>query len=174
MVIVLMKNKNASASSVAFGGMMAALTVAWMALGGIVPVNTFVCPALSVLILDIVQRRCGKRIGLAWYFVVALLSCLMCPDPVASAVFTALGYYPLVRDWLTGRKLAILWKTLLFNGSVMALYLVLGYVLGLEDALEELYTGWMLGTTLLMGNIVFFLMDLLLDGRFARKWGRVR
>ena len=55
-----------SAKSVALGGMMAALAVVIMCMGGIIPVATYVCPMLCALLLALVLRFVGRRIAWAW------------------------------------------------------------------------------------------------------------
>ena len=76
---------------------MAALAVVIMSLGTLIPVATFVCPVLCMLILQLVLKLCGSRIAWAWYGAVAILSLLMAPDKEAAAVFLFLGYYPVVK-----------------------------------------------------------------------------
>ena len=114
----------------AMGGVFAALAVAIMNLGGLIPVATYVCPVLCMVLLNVVDLYCGKRTAWAWYGAVAILSLLMSPDKEAAAVFLVLGYYPIVKPWLDGKKLRFLWKGLLFNGSVIALYAVLIRLMG--------------------------------------------
>ena len=82
--------KNSSAKVIAFGGVFAAVAMVIMNLGGLIPGATYVCPMLCMLILSLVNRMCGRRIGWAWYGAVAILSLLLPPDKEASAVFTCL------------------------------------------------------------------------------------
>ena len=72
--------RNTPAARIALGGMLAALAVVIMNLVGMIPVATFVCPMLCMMILTLVLRFCGKRIGWAWYGAVAILCALMAPD----------------------------------------------------------------------------------------------
>ena len=85
------------ASKIAFGGIFAALALVIMNLGSLIPVATYVCPMLCMLILALVTGMCGNRIGWAWYGAVAILSVLMAPDKEAAAVFVFLGYYPIIK-----------------------------------------------------------------------------
>ena len=52
-----------SVRSTALGGVMAALAVVIMCLGGMIPLATFVCPVLCMLLLQFVFRLCGRRRG---------------------------------------------------------------------------------------------------------------
>ena len=108
-----MQSKKTPAGMVALGGVMAALAVVCMSLGTLIPLATYVCPMLCMLLLRVVRTMCGDRIGWAWYGAVAILSLLMAPDKEAAAVFAALGYYPILKpkmDQLRGRWI---WKLLL-------------------------------------------------------------
>ena len=149
---------------IALGGMLAAGAVVLMGIGTILPVATYAAPMLCMMVEQMVLKICGSRIAWAWYGAVALLSALLSADKEAAAVFIFLGYYPIVKPWLDGRKLAWLWKGLLFNGSVALMYFLLLRLLGMGELGEE-FAG--LGTVMLlvllaMGNVTFFLLDRLL------------
>ena len=159
------------AKSVALGGMMAALAVVIMCLGGLIPVATFVCPMLCMLLLQFVAMICGARIGWAWYGAVAILSLLMGPDKEAAAVFTFLGFYPLVKPGLDTRKLGLLYKLLLFNGAIGLMYWVLIHLFGMDQVAAEYRElgAVMTGIMLVLGNVVFFLLDRILSRFRIRK-----
>jgi len=152
------------ASAVAFGGILAALAVVIMSLGGMIPVATFVCPMLCMLLLKSVLGRCGNRIAWAWYGCVAILSILLSPDKEAAAVFAALGYYPICKPKLDRMPLSWLWKLIFFHVVILALYWLLMNVFGLEQISAELSQMGAIMTvvTLLLGNICFILLDRLL------------
>lgn len=99
------QRKQTQASSVALGGVLAAAAVVIMCMGGLIPVATFVCPMLCMLLQAVVLNQCGPRMAWAWYGAVAVLSLLMGPDKEAAAVFVFLGYYPIVKPRLDGKKL---------------------------------------------------------------------
>ena len=155
----------------ALGGVLAALAVVLMCMGGLIPLATYVCPAMCMLILKLVRIRCGSRVAWAWYGAVAILGLLMGPDKEAAAVFVFLGYYPIVKPKLDGLKLKWLWKGLLFNASVLILYWLLLHLFGMEQLVSEFEE---IGTvltvvTLLLGNLTFFLLDRLLGMNLRRK-----
>lgn len=162
-----MANKQSKASSVALGGVLAALAVVIMCMGTIIPVATYVCPMLCAVVLQMVLKTCGTQIAWAWYGAVAILSALLAPDKEAAAVFLFLGYYPIVKPRLDGTKLRWLWKGLLFNGSVVVMYWLLIQLLGLSQVMED-FEGMgaaMLAALLILGNVTFFLLDRLLGMR---------
>ncbi len=156
-----MPSKPAPASAIALGGILAALAVVLMALGTVIPVATYACPVLCMLILKVVLTICGKRMAWAWYGAVAVLGSLLAPDKEAAAVFVFLGYYPIVKPGLDRRKLPWLWKGLVFNVSILSLYWLLMYILGMEQIVREFSElGFAMTAVLLaLGNAVFFLLD---------------
>ena len=162
--------RRASAKAVALGGLMAALAVIIMAMGGLIPVATYVCPMLCMLLLTVVTRLCGNRIGFAWYGAVSILSLLLSPDKEAAAVFLALGYYPILKPFIDKSKLKWLWKGLLFNGVIVALYWVLLHLIGMDQLVQEFdeLGTWGLVIMLILGNFTFFLLDLLLGRKFRK------
>ena len=148
---------------------MAALAVVIMSLGGMIPVATFVCPMLCMLLLAFVTRVCGNRIGWAWYGAVAILSLLMGPDKEAAAVFVFLGFYPIVKPALDRMKLGLIVKLALFNVLILSMYWLLIRLLGMSQIADEYRE---LGTVmtvvmLILGNVTFFLLDKVLT-RFSK------
>lgn len=158
------------AKSIAIGGMMAAVAIVIMCLGGIIPIATYVCPMLGAILLAIVVRLCGKRIGWAWYAAVALLSLLLGPDKEAAIVFVFLGYYPIVKGWVDRRKLPFLWKLLIFNTAIAVMYALMIYLFRLEQVVQEFQGLGIVLTviTLILGNAALFMLDLVL-GRLSRR-----
>ena len=91
----------------ALGGVMAALAVVILSLGGLIPLATYICPMLCILLVKTVLQICGPRIAWAWYGSVSILSMLLGPDKEAAAVFGFLGYYPIVKPKLDTAKFGI-------------------------------------------------------------------
>ena len=163
--------KRTQAKSIALGGVFAALAVVIMCMGGLIPVATFICPMLCMLLLAIVRKNCGDRMAWAWYGAVAILGALLGPDKEAAAVFVFLGYYPIVKPKLESLPLSWLWKGLLFNAAILVMYWLLLNLLGMAQVaaeFEEIGTVLLL-VTLVLGNVTFFLLDRLLDVRFKRR-----
>ena len=164
--------KQTAASKMALGGVLAALAVVIMCMGGIIPVATFVLPMLCMLLLTLVIRSCGNRIAWAWYGAVSILSLLLGPDKEAAAVFTFLGYYPIIRPWFEKLPLKNLWKLVYFNAVVLAMYWLLMHLFAMAQLLAEFREMgiWMTLITLAMGNVTFWLLDrLLAPGVLRRK-----
>ena len=167
--------KKTPAAIIAFGGMMAAVAMVIMNLVGLIPVATFVCPILCMMILTIVIRFCGKRIGWAWYGAVAILSVLMAPDKEAAAIFVVLGYYPMLKPKLDMLKSGRLWKFLFFNTVILLMYWLLINLFGMAQIAQEFHELGLFMTvfTLITGNLIFSMLDKIL-GRITimTKWGR--
>ena len=145
----------------ALGGMMAAVGVVIMNLGSLIPLSTYICPVLCILIGQMVLVRCGKRMGWCFYMSVALLALLLAPDREAALVFAFLGYYPMIRHWFQKLgPLKIAAKLVYFTLSGGASYGLLLLVMGAGAAMEE---GWFLmALTVLMWDLLFLLVDRLL------------
>jgi len=150
---------------VALGGLMAALSVVVMCLGGMLPFMTYVSPVVCVTIGAILLKIIGKNGFVSWYFAVMLLSLLLCPDKEAAAVFAAFGYYPLIRGWLQRLPARWIFKILYFNAVTLLLYWVLMHIIGMQQLYEEFSELGMVMTVivLLTGNFVFVFLDIILQ-----------
>ena len=151
----------ASSRQMALGGMLTATAVVIMCLGSLIPVNTYVCPVLCILITRVVLERCGRRIGWCYYIATAVLSLMLAPDREAALVYAFLGYYPMIRPFF--EKLGVFaWyaKLLLFTLAGGASYGMLLVVMGAGAAMNE---GWILTlVTVLLWDALFLLTDRLL------------
>ena len=160
-----------SALDIALGGILAALAVVILSMGTLIPVATFVCPMLCMLLLKVVLTRCGSRIGWAWYGAVAVLGALLAPDKEAAAVFVFLGFYPIIKPKLDALPAKWLWKLLYFNAAILVMYWLLMHLLGMAQIAEEFAELGVVMTivTLLLGNVTFLLLDRLLGMRLRKK-----
>lgn len=164
--------RTGSAKPIAIGGLLAALAMVIMCLGGLIPIATYVCPVMCILLGQVVLRLCGQRTAWAWYGAVSILSVLLAPDKEAAAIYLGLGYYPIIKRWMDKLPLRWLWKEVYFNTTIICLYAALIYLLGL-DALAKEFSGiglFGLGVILLLGNATFLLLDRLLN-RTWRRYG---
>ena len=153
-----------NSKKIAMGGVFAALAVVIMNLGGLIPMATYVCPMLCMLLLSFVHRACGSQIAWTWYAAVSILSLLMSPDKEAAAVFAFLGYYPILKPKLETMKGKWLWKLAVFNVSMVILYSILIRIMGIAEVTGESgeLAGAMLAVLLILGNVTFIALDRLL------------
>ena len=160
-------HNNHKAVQVALGGVLAALAVVILLVGGIIPVGTYVAPMLAALPLVILLAELPRSLCLGWYCIVALLGVLLCPDKETAFVFVFLGWYPLAKPGLDRlpKLPGLLCKLLIFNASTAALYALLILVFRLDALVQEAQeTGMiLLIAILLLGNLSFILFDLVLD-----------
>lgn len=163
--------RDTAARRIAFGGVMAALAVVVMCLGGMIPIATYVCPMLCMQLQQLVLRTCGRRTAWAWYGAVAALALLMGPDKEAAALFAFLGYYPIVKPQLDRMKMGLVLKLALFNAVILAMYWLLIHLFGMDQIASEFSElgNAMTAVTLAMGNAVFFLMDKVLERKIIKK-----
>ena len=167
--------RNGQAKVMALGGILAAVAMVIMCLGGLIPLATYICPMLCTIAGFLVLQFCGKKIAWVWYVVVAILSLLMSPDKEAAAIFLVLGYYPIVKPSFERSRLCWLWKLLLFNSSVVLLYVALIRLFGFADLSSDFAVLGTVGLVvmLVLGNAVFILLDMVLN-MLSRKLGRKR
>lgn len=156
--------KRNQAKEMAFCGMMAALAVVIMCLGTMIPLATFVCPVLCMLILGFVMKMTTKRMAWSWYACVAILSVLLAPDKEAAAVVVFLGYYPIIKRGFERTKLAIVLKLAYFNTVVLVMYGILIYLFGMDQILAEFAELGSIMTiiTLILGNACLLMVDVVL------------
>ena len=158
-------------NKIAIGGLLAALAIVIMCLGGLVPVFTYVCPVLCILIGNVVLKKCGRRLAWAWYFAVSILSLLLATDREAAVVYTLLGAYPYIKPFFDRFKLKLLLKLVYFNISILMAYSFLLLLFGLSKILHSYTQLGRVGILiiLVLGNITFFMLDILLGRDFKKK-----
>lgn len=136
-------------------GVLTALGVVLLCLGGIVPFALYICPILASIALLPVRSR--PRYAWCCYGAIALLGLLLCPDKEVSLLFCFTGYYPLLKprlDALRSRLLSLTLKLLWAAVSMAALYALILYVFCLPAVVEEFAaTGrWLLAATIAMAS----------------------
>lgn len=154
--------------SIAFGGVLSGLAVVLMFLTGIFPFAEYALPAMAGALLIIMVIEYGYRYALLCYFAVAVLSLLIGPNKEAAVLFAGFfGYYPILKGILERiKKRQIEWilKMTVFNAAVVLFYLVVVYLFGMTEVLEDfgMFGQWGIVVFWLAGNVVFILYDILL------------
>lgn len=156
---------------IALCGMLNALAVVLMNLGSLVPLATFCTPLLAMLVLLPVLEEYGARMGWAVWVSVSILSLLLVTDRETALVYVFFGWYPMVRPKVAAIKSKVLRfgvKLLICNGLIFTLYGLVLRLMGLTaDLLDS--TRLMNALLLILGNLVFFLTDLVLQ-RMTLVW----
>ena len=164
---------------IALTGMLCALAVVIMMMGGLIPLATFCCPAFAALVLVPIFVECGEKFSWAAYISIALLGLMLCPDKEAALLFVFIGYYPILRwrlDQLRSRLLRVVAKLGVFNLAVLAMYALSILVLQMDQILRE-YQEMGLALTvacLLVGNVTLLLYDRLIAIMTALYVNRLR
>ena len=161
-----MKRRN-NATRLALCGVLAALAVALMFLGGAVSLASIACPVLASLVLIPVYAECGKKWGALWFLAVSALSVLLAPQKESAILFVFFGYYPALRHYigrLRGSALRWLVKLAYANVSIFAAYGLMLFVFRLTELVAE-FAGlgrWLLAAMLVLANASFIIYDLLI------------
>lgn len=148
----------------ALGGVMAALTVVILCLGGLIPLATFACPLLAMACLIPVVCRYGAGTALTVYAGAGFLSLFLCADKELAFLYAFLGWYPAFRprlERLSSKAVKAAVKCLLFSLAMTAMYLLLIYLFRMEAIAAEFaeYSGIAAAGLLVLGNVTFLLFD---------------
>ena len=161
------------ARSVAFGGVMTAVSVVIMCMGSIIPVNTYICPVLCILLTGPLVRLFGIRTAACCYGAVSILSLLLAPDREAAVVYALMGGYPFVKpamDRIRPGALQNVLKALLFSAAGAAVALIMMAVMGVNvwtASVEK--AGLMIsGLSAVMWLVLFFMVDRLLGMKLRK------
>ena len=148
-------------------GMMAALSVVILCLGGMIPLATFACPMLAMLCLIPVVCEYGAGTAMLLYGASSILALLLGPDKEIALLYVFLGWYPGVRPRLGIIPRPVRWavKCALFTLAVTAMYAIILHLFRLEAVVEEFaeYSTAMVFALIALGNITFLAFDQLLD-----------
>ncbi|MBE6918616.1 MAG: hypothetical protein E7469_02900 [Ruminococcaceae bacterium] len=168
-----------SSRRLALCGVLAALALVLLNMGGLLPLATFCCPVLAMLCTLPVLEEYGGKTALLFYAAVSILALLLTPDKEVALLYLFLGWFPVLRPRINctipGKLLSGLVKLLLFAAAVSVMYSLAIFVLGMEYLAEE-YTGGgqiLLLVTVLLGCVIWLLFDKVLQ-RFTllyrRRW----
>lgn len=164
-----MVKKAKKSTQVALGGLAAALCLLLMFMTGMIPFGEYALPAFAGIVLIAVVVENGPKTATLVYAAVSILAIFMVPVKEAALLFIFFfGYYPILQTQLVKIKLKplqYLAKFAIFNVAVVAAYMVVIYVLGISEILEEFgsfgqYSALIL---LILGNVFFGVYDFTVD-----------
>lgn len=172
--------KKPASRKIALCGVLGALAIVLLLLGGFVPFAVYCCPMLAMLLLVPLMEECSVSLCLCWYLGVSLLAFLLTPDKETAFVFAFLGWYPIARRSL-GKwpKLPrIVSKLLLFNLAVFAMYALMIFLFRMEAVAAEFRSAGLpvMMLFLVLANILFLVFDVLLGKMtvyFHKRKGRM-
>lgn len=159
--------RKSNAKRIALCGVLAALALALMFLGGVLPFASIACPVLASLVLIPVYVECGKKWGWLWFLAVGILSAFVAPEKESAILFVFFGYYPMLKKFIgrLPRAAAYIVKFIYLNATIFLAYWLMLYVFGLTSVVDDfkgIETG-MLILMLVLANITFFVYDVLID-----------
>lgn len=161
----------------AFCGVMTALGVTFMALGGLIPLATYVAPMLAGVLLVPVYLEYGRKTAWLMYVATALVSAMLSADKEGVFFYIFVGNYPVLKarfDKIRPRVVRAAAKAGYFALAIGAMYALLYFVLKLDAIVQEFQEA------ALAVNAVFYVLfsasmllyDVLL-ARFAVYYARV-
>lgn len=151
--------------AIAAGGVLSGMAIALMLLGSIIPLATFVSPALAAICVLYFCLAFSNRMALAVYIVISVLTLLLAADKELALVFTfIIGYYPVLKmatEKLKSRLMQWVIKFGVFNLTSIGLYYILINVFIVSSVREEFaeYTTLLLIVLLLLANATLFFYD---------------
>ena len=131
---------NKNTRRIAVSGMMVALAVAILMMGGVIPAATFAGPALAGLLLIPVFVEGGQKYALGAWIAVSALSLILCADKEAALLFAFLGWYPAMK-WKLDARLpgwkGVGVKLVLWNLCAGVMAAMVFYVFGMDQVMAE-------------------------------------
>ena len=141
-------------------GMMAALSVVLMVLGGVLGLGMYVSPLLAGLCLIPIGNACGKKYQVILWLAVSVLSLLLVPNIEESLMYLCLfGCYPILRPQFQKlpKVLRFITKLLFFTVIFTALQLLITLVL----VPEVMGTGMMIAL-IVLADVTLMVYDFVL------------
>lgn len=168
------------AKTMAFGGLLLALTVICMALGSVIETNTLFLLAAASYFTGIVIREFGLKTGLAFYLAAVILGVILAPNKFYVITFAAMGFYILGREavwywmsrhpeWTQRQRMLLAAKFILFNLVYLPIVFLFQELL-FAKALE----GIMILAVIVAGQILFLIYDRAYDYVQRELWGKLR
>ena len=168
------------AKTLAFGGLLLALTVVFMALGSIIETSTLFLLAAASFFVGIVVREFGLKAGAAFYLAAVLLGFITAPNKFYVLTFTAMGFYiwgiEAVWRWFEkrpryGNIRMIFWisKYVIFNIVYIPIAIAFRDLLFARAVSDALLIGVIIG-----GQIGLFVYDKAYEYVQVHIWGKMR
>jgi hypothetical protein len=158
---------------IAVCGIIAALSLAMMFLSAVVPFSTFAAPAIAGLLMLAIKLEYGTKSAIVTFFAVSILSAMLVPQKETAVVFAAfLGFYPIIKtslDKLKSRLAGWTIKLFIFNAAITSAYLLMLYVLGLDEVFEDGLGVIITPLLMISANVIFILYDLAVN-RFVYEY----
>ena len=154
---------------VALCGIVTALALVLICMGGLVPFMTYAMPALGGMMLIPIVAELGAAWAWPVFAASSVLGILLSPDKDAAMIYVLFfGYYPILKALIEKHMhsgiLRLLVKLALFSAAATAAFLVSIYLLRVPKASFTIGCLYLPGVLLLLGNLVFLLYDYAASG----------
>lgn len=149
---------------IAFGAVVAALSLVLMLLTGVLPIGTYAFPCFSGILLTAIVIDFGIPWAVSVYAGVSVLSFLIVSDKEAALYYVfILGIYPILKslfERIKLRWLSFALKLVFFNLMAVAAFYLSIYVLSVPLESFSIFGVNMPLLFLVMGNAVFVVYDI--------------
>ena len=168
------------AKTMAFGGLLLALTVIFMVLGSVIETSTLFLLAAASFFVGIVVREFGLRTGAAFYVAGVILGFAAAPDKFYVFTFAAMGFYIWGREaaWRQitahvrqekSKAVFLLSKYVIFNIVYIPIVLIFRNML-----FTKAVSGTVLTVIIIAGQIGLLIYDKAYDYVQVYIWGKMR
>lgn len=159
------------AQHLALCGLLSALAVTALLLGGILPLATFCAPVLAMAALLPIQEELGPRAAATAWAAVSLLALMLVSDRETALVFVFFGWYPVLRPRLAALPSRLLRILVRLGSYGLAVSLLYGLVLRLMGLTADLSGASRLANAalLVLGGVTFLILDRALE-RLSLLW----
>ena len=161
------------AKTMAFSGLLLALTVIFMVLGSVIETSTLFLLAAASFFVGIIIREFGLRIGAAFYAAGVILGFITAPNKFYVFTFAAMGLY------IWGREAAWRWivrhvreeksRTAFLNLVYIPIVVIFREMLFAKAVSTPILVGVMIA-----GQIGILIYDKAYDYVQVRLWGKMR
>ncbi len=151
-------NRSGPAYRLSLSALMAALGAVIMLSSNLIPILSYAAPMLASLALLPVLCEFGKKYAWMTWGITALLALLLCSDREAAFFYLFLGYYPILKpaiDRLPGKALRLIVKLAVFAVAFLILFVLLTFVMGLEDMKSEMVLSIVVYAVLVVAMLFF-------------------
>ena len=128
------------ARSLSLCGLLTALAVTLLCLGGVIPAAMLCAPILAMAVLLPVLEELGPKAAGTAYAAAAILGLLLVPDRETALVYLFFGWYPILRPKiaaLPSLPMRVLARLAVCNAAALLLYGLVLRLMGLTADLLE-------------------------------------
>lgn len=147
--------------TIAFSGILTALSVVLIFLGTVISVFAYIAPILSGLVIISALRNVNEKSAWLIYVAVSLITFLFMPDKECSLTYIFFfGFYPIVKpriEKISNKFYQMIMKIVLFNFGIIISQLICFYIFKIP--FDNIFGKWGIAVLLLLANLLFFVYD---------------